>query len=1031
MATTQTLTLQISDNARQAATNIRSLTNALTRLQNALNPTVVTNMANQLQRLAQVSGIANLQTAINTLNQSVNTLNASIGTLVNRINQIPGGRGGGGGGAGGGNNGPFGPLIGGATAFHGVVQRVQARFAPFAAAVRNLGGNVLPGLRVAFNALHQAADALLRPIGNILHTFGRVATMRLFRYIIRQITTAFRDGLEHVREYSKAINGLYARDMAELDNKLLKVTNSLGAALAPAIQALLPTIHQLANYLIDAANAFNQFMALLNGHSSWTRAIDVVAEDFENTEKSANGAAKAAKNLLASWDELNIIQSKAAGSGGGSGKKDAYDYTKMFEEVYDFDSGIFRFVNFLEEHLGVVLGLLATIGLTLLGVNAFAAAAIVSIGMTFAFSEDILENGITAENIENLIFKNLLMLVAGAGLGFQLGGVSGAALGAITGFSLGVLIDLILDLRNAVMKGDIERSIRDALGITAIGTALGALFTAAAGGNIVVGALVGFAVGALVSLIVSLTVDRDATDEAIEVSEEDLRHYVASHMFETNADVTINMLNARVTNVSQVRKALAEDIGNASVILHNIRIGINSEENYNELIASILGTQNADGTWSGGLIGKVQEYASAQTSLLKTNFALMPVIVNGEDMTTKAMMFGINGWDIITTDMHDMGKELSEQLSLGFTDGVANFDEDAVMAMTQEIIELNAALTNSQLLSTAQSNLVRNLTSGNMTAADAFAQYQDELYQSSLASSMSTAAGYEGQAAYFRTKAQWHPDQADYWNELADQADAWATLIRSSAVESAEQFRDSQMQPGIEMLISAYKVPENLDYDLIYNTAGRNYDQERFGRNFYNAAIDALAVKIYGRESVDAFNARNLDLWQIIPEDVRIAFGQDIANRNLTARYGNAPEWLLPYMNGELTSGITFDDATADTMNVNTLVVDSIDSPEGRTTEPIATVPLTFSEPETSSGNYYRRRGNQYTTVSAEETAAVGTNRDAELALLRQQNDLLRQILNKPMVAQVGVSSALGRTVKQSMDLWDRTSGNTRTVSID
>ena len=67
--------------------------------------------------------------------------------------------------------------------------------------------------------------------------------------------------------------------------------------------------------------------------------------------------------------------------------------------------------------------------------------------------------------------------------------------------------------------------------------------------------------------------------------------------------------------------------------------------------------------------------------------------------------------------------------------------------------------------------------------------------------------------------------------------------------------------------------------------------------------------------------------------------------------------------------------------------------------------------------------GNQ-TTVANNDQIVDGISRGVaeansqQNALLREQNNLLRGILQKSGNIQLGASSALGRTVKQSLDMY-------------
>ena len=105
----------------------------------------------------------------------------------------------------------------------------------------------------------------------------------------------------------------------------------------------------------------NQLFALLNGQKTWTRALNTTSKAFDNQKKAAQGAGAAIKDLLADWDELNIIQSQSGGGGGGAANA-AEDSLKMFEEVDEFDRNIKRIVDGIKDYFGDVLNFVELIG---------------------------------------------------------------------------------------------------------------------------------------------------------------------------------------------------------------------------------------------------------------------------------------------------------------------------------------------------------------------------------------------------------------------------------------------------------------------------------------------------------------------------------------------------------------------------------------------------------------------------------------------------------------------------------------------
>lgn len=209
-------------------------------------------------------------------------------------------------------------------------------------------------------------------IGNIVKSFGRIAFYRAIRSAIKAITDGFKLGLDNVRKYNDAIGSEFSRAMEAASNATFKMKNSLGAMLAPALMSLLPILQTVVNWITIAANAINQFFALLRGQSTWTRATDAAASSMDKVKAAAGGAGGAVKELLADWDELNIIQSESGGGGGGGGGYLPIDYESMFEEVDVFDARIRKVVEyvksaieFIKENFDWIAALVVGIGGTI------------------------------------------------------------------------------------------------------------------------------------------------------------------------------------------------------------------------------------------------------------------------------------------------------------------------------------------------------------------------------------------------------------------------------------------------------------------------------------------------------------------------------------------------------------------------------------------------------------------------------------------------------------------------------------------
>ena len=168
--------------------------------------------------------------------------------------------------------------------------------------------------------------------------FKRILMYRMLRSLIRAITQSLKEGVNNVYQWSKAMDsagyGGFAKTMDNLATSFLYLKNSLGAMVAPLIQSLAPAINWIIDRFVDLLNVVNQVFAFLSGKSSWTKAKRVPTEFGEAADK-ASGAAKELRDVLADFDEINLIDPGKSGGGGG-GSSSSLDYEDMFEEVSDF-----------------------------------------------------------------------------------------------------------------------------------------------------------------------------------------------------------------------------------------------------------------------------------------------------------------------------------------------------------------------------------------------------------------------------------------------------------------------------------------------------------------------------------------------------------------------------------------------------------------------------------------------------------------------------------------------------------------------
>ncbi len=209
-------------------------------------------------------------------------------------------------------------------------------------------------LKKGFASIRASAEKAANKVTGFVRSFGRIAFYRSIRFLLSQITKGFKEGTDNLYQYSKAINGQFAKSMDMIATSMLYFRNSVAAAAAPIINYLAPAMDVLVDKAVEVLNWFNELSAKLTGASTWTKALKYPKEYAEATAD----ANKAMKDFQMGFDELNVISDNSSSSAA-----DALDYSKMFTEMpvdIEVGSWLDEFKKAIEESdfygAGAILG---------------------------------------------------------------------------------------------------------------------------------------------------------------------------------------------------------------------------------------------------------------------------------------------------------------------------------------------------------------------------------------------------------------------------------------------------------------------------------------------------------------------------------------------------------------------------------------------------------------------------------------------------------------------------------------------------
>ena len=508
---------------------------------------------------------------------------------------------------------------------------------------QRISTRAMNALKGAFQNLREGMSKL--PFVGLIKQMMRMARMRALRYMIRELAKGFREGVENVYHYSEAIGGSFHESMDSAATALNQMKNSIGAAVAPAIQALIPLFNTLVGWITTATNYLNQFFSLLSGKSTWTRALPVATKAFDEQKKAAKVASDSVKDMLADFDELNIIQQNGSGGGSGGSGSDT-NYAEMFEEVNEYDGKIKDMVQWIEDHMETVKSIAIAIGVAILGwkiSKAFdgvlgslgsiiAGGAMIAIGLQVAYEGAYAygESGeLTTESLLAMAGGALTSTIGGALIGFKIGGPWGALIGGAAGLTLS-----LYTIIKGIAKGKAEFE------------------------------------------------DRSRWGDIVTTAEE--KQKALDEMFSFATTINVEVINANVeTTLAARTKMLTQSAllaSNIAAIKADINIGVNPEQDLTTAYTNAMALKN-----------DVQKYLDKTENSLALSIQNVTFKdANGVDISENLLENLKVANTALRSVFEDLGRELAEAYYEGQRTGFKNGEMEnmlALMESQQRIIE--------------------------------------------------------------------------------------------------------------------------------------------------------------------------------------------------------------------------------------------------------------------------------------------------------------------------------------------------------
>lgn len=155
---------------------------------------------------------------------------------------------------------------------------------------------------------------------------GRIASTMVTRMALKTLIKNFTEAWKAAYEFSKKIGGDFAANIDKVRGSLGSMATNIIKAFSPLMSIIAPIFSVMASGIEYLTKALNGLLSLLGV------STDLLGASTEKIAATGSASQKAAKDVLAGFDELNVIDSSSSGSGAGGGGS---TFSAKFQEEID------------------------------------------------------------------------------------------------------------------------------------------------------------------------------------------------------------------------------------------------------------------------------------------------------------------------------------------------------------------------------------------------------------------------------------------------------------------------------------------------------------------------------------------------------------------------------------------------------------------------------------------------------------------------------------------------------------------------
>lgn len=194
--------------------------------------------------------------------------------------------------------------------------------------ITNRANNLIKLTQIQINSLNA------NPINKVSNNVKQLAnntknTTNAIQKLGPSIRSSMKRGISSLKRFSLSLLGIrtligqltsamrtYINSSDKLKASTTGASQALAQALAPYCEIAVAALRKLVNWIIIAIAYITTFINALFGTKI---AVNTASKNMKNLTKNTKAAGKAAKNALAPFDELNILQTDSGGGSTGTG----------------------------------------------------------------------------------------------------------------------------------------------------------------------------------------------------------------------------------------------------------------------------------------------------------------------------------------------------------------------------------------------------------------------------------------------------------------------------------------------------------------------------------------------------------------------------------------------------------------------------------------------------------------------------------------------------------------------------------------